>query len=263
MSKTLKLMWQFKWVSVATLSIELLILLPVYFMLYRFGESALTVNLAVTPIGSSEHISLLLDAIINHRGFVSGIVIFILLVPILFGFKLALAAGCVNSMQSGQWRFSQWLSDAGKNIIGSLGLFIRWLFIPVILCALAVLLVKFINVGGKTLLLATVAAIWLLSFSWFSYALNFTVRKEKKALIRGFKVLCDNLHRVVLTLLIFASGAAMIKYASWLYFKSNSAIETGLVSATVGALILGLVTRLLVLFWHSSHVLGWKKSQMP
>jgi len=259
MSKTLKLLWQFKWITVATLFIELLILLPAYLMLYRFGERTLAINLAVTPVGSTEHFGVLIDAISNHSGLVYGLFIFVLILPLLFLTKLALAAGTIASVQQEKWRISNWLSEAGRNALPTLGLFLRWLIIPIILCGLVAVLMKFSDGAVKTAMLGLLAVAWLFSLSWFSYALNFTVLKEKKALIKGFSVLRKNLKRFLITTVIFVAGAAAIKLTSWFYFKSNGMAETGLTMAIVGAVVLGLATRFLILFWQTSHVAGWRK----
>ena len=260
MSKTLKLLWQFKWITIATLFIELLILFPAYLMLYIFGEKTLAINLAVTPVGSTEHFGVLMDAVINQPGLIYGLLIFVLILPLLFLTKLALAAATMASVQQESWKLSNWLSDAGKNALPTLGLFMRWLIVPIILCGLVAVSIKFSGGVVKTALFGLLAVAWLFSLSWFSYALNFTVLKEKKALIKGFSVLRKNLVRFLLTMLIFVAGAAAIKLTSWFYFKSNSMAGTGLIMAIFGALLLGLATRFLILFWQTSHVVGWRKA---
>lgn len=260
MIQTLKLLWQFKWVTVATLFIELLILLPVYFVLFRFGQKSLAVNLAVTPVGSSEHFAVLADAMANNPAMVYGIFVFVLVLPLLFLTKLALAAGTMASVQQDSWKLSHWLSEAGRNALPTLGLFLRWIFVPIILCGLVAVLIKFSDGAIKTALYGLLAVAWLFSLSWFSFALNFTVRREKKALIKAFSVIRKNLVRFLITSVVFVAGAALIKLSSWFYFKSNSLADTGLISAVIGALLLGLVTRFLILFWQASHVEGWRKA---
>jgi len=108
-------------------------------------------------------------------------------------------------------------------------------------------------------LFVLIAVAWLFSLSWFSHALNFTVLREKKALIKGFILLKKNLLRFLVTSLFFVAGAAIIKLTSWYYFKSNSMVDSYLTLAIIGALLLGLATRFLILFWQTSHVVAWRK----
>jgi len=259
MIKTLTLLWQLKWVTVATLIIELLILLPAYSILYRFGEKSVALNLAVTPIGSTEHITVLTDALINNPAFIYGLLVFLLILPILFLAKLGLAAATMECGQQGKLTLTSWLSKAGHNMFPALGLFARWLIVPVILCGALGMLVSFTDGYLKTGLFVLIAVAWLFSLSWFSHALNFTVLREKKALIKGFVLLKKNLLRFLVTSLFFVTGAAIIKLTSWYYFKSNSVADSNLALAIIGALLLGLTTRFLILFWQTSHVVAWRK----
>ncbi|WP_435275326.1 hypothetical protein ACMAZF_19290 [Psychrobium sp. nBUS_13] len=259
MKNTLSLMWKMKWVAFATLFIEMLILLPAYFVLFRFGEKSLAVNLAVTPVGSSEHLTVLIDAISNNPAFVYGVLVLVLTLPLLFLTKVALAAGTMASAQDGELKLSIWLSHAGRNLFPALGLFLRWIIVPVVLCGAAAVLVTMTDGTVKKLMTALLVIAWLLSVSWFSFALNFTVAREKKALIRGFSVLLKNINRFAVTAAVFVVVGGFIKLMDFSYFSANSALETGLGFGIVGALLLGLATRLLVLFWQTSHVEGWRK----
>ena len=259
MKNTLSLMWKMKWVAVATLLIEMLILLPAYFVLFRFGEKSLAVNLAVTPVGSSEHITLIIDAISNNPAFVYGILVLVLALPLLFLSKMALAAGTMASAQQQELKLSLWLANAGRNLFPALGLFLRWLIIPIVLCGLVAMAMSFTDGTVKKVFIALLVIAWLFSLSWFSFALNFTVAREKKALIRGFGVLRKNINRFAVTAAIFVAIGGFIKLMDFSYFSANSASETGLGFAIAGALLLGLATRLLILFWQTSHVEGWRK----
>lgn len=259
MKNTLSLMWKMKWIAVATLFIEALILLPAYFVFYRFGEKSLAVNLAVTPVGSTEHITVLIDAISNNPAFVYGILVLLLSLPLLFLSKIALAAGTMASAQDGELKLSVWLSHAGRNLFPALGLFLRWILVPVILCGITAVLVTMTDGTVKKLMWALLVIAWLFSLSWFSFALNFTVAREKKALIRGFGVLRKNINRFAVTAAIFVVIGGAIKLMDFSYFSANSHADTGVVFAVAIALLLGLATRLLVLFWQASHVEGWRK----
>ncbi|MGB0835806.1 MAG: hypothetical protein ACPGR2_14940 [Psychrobium sp.] len=259
MKNTLSLMWRMKWIAVATLFIEALILLPAYFVLYRFGEKSLAVNLAVTPVGSTEHVTLLIDAISNNPAFVYGILVLLLSLPLLFLSKVALAAGTMASAQDGELKLSVWLSHAGRNLFPALGLLLRWILVPVILCGITAALVTMTDGTVKKLMWALLVIAWLFSLSWFSFALNFTVAREKKALIRGFGVLRKNINRFAVTAAIFVVIGGAIKLMDFSYFSANSHLDTGVGFAIAIALLLGLATRLLVLFWQTSHVEGWRK----
>lgn len=259
MKNTLSLMWRMKWIAVATLFIEALILLPPYFVLYRFGEKSLAVNLAVTPVGSTEHITVLIDAISNNPAFVYGILVLLLSLPLLFLSKIALAAGTMASAQDGELKLSVWLSHAGRNLFPALGLLLRWILVPVILCGVTAALVTMTDGTVKKLMWALLVIAWLFSLSWFSFALNFTVAREKKALIRGFGVLRKSINRFAVTAAIFVVIGGAIKLMDFSYFSANSHADTGVGFAIVIALLLGLATRLLVLFWQTSHVEGWRK----
>lgn len=259
MGKLLNLVWQFKWAAVATMLIEWLILMPAVILMFRFGEANFAANLSITPFGSAEYIGVFFDALANNAGLSYSLMAYFLVIPLLFLTRLALATGTIAGMQQREWKITLWLSEAGRHLLPALGLCLRWVLIPLVLCGLCFALTKIAGASFRIPLYILLAAFWFTCLSWFSFSLNVIVQKEKKALRKGFKLLRNNLALTGTTIVIFIMSAAVIKLAGWVYFKSNGAISTHVVMAIIGAVCITLATRFLVLYWHASHVVGWRR----
>jgi hypothetical protein len=163
-------------------------------------------------------------------------------------------------MQKHTWSFSLWLSESGKHLLGTIGLFLRWLFVPLILCGLCLVLIKLSPDMLKKPRYGLLVIIWFFSFSWLTYALNVSVNKEKKALIKGFKILTSEYKQFMITTVVFALAVVAIKLLSWNVLLINGQESAGMVTAMIFALILAVATRMAVLFWQASHVVTWLKN---
>lgn len=256
---TVKLLWQYKWVAFITLVFEWLILAPVLLMMLRFGNKEVIVNLAQTPIGSSNFFGIFIDAFSTSPGLVYAVFAFGITVPTLILFKFALAVGTMASMHEGQWSFSQWLSFSGKHFLRALGLFLRWLIIPAILCGLVILIFKLFDIESATSKVITLAVCWFLSISWLFMSLNGVARNESWSLKNGAITLFKNLHQFLLIVLVFLSLFALAKLMNWQLFVINSDINTTVLWGIIGAFASALFMRIVVLYWQAAHVVVWRK----
>lgn len=256
---TVKLLWQFKWVAVITLLLEWLILTPALVLMFRFADREVVFNMVLTPVGSSNFFGIFIDALTTTPGFIYSLLVFLVTIPTLLVFKLALAAGTIASMQTNTWSISTWFSLSGQHFLRSLGLLLRWLFVPAILCGLALLLFKLFGIESKTIKLAALAVCWFISLSWLFLSLNGIAQQQRWSLKNGAITLYKNLGQIAVAIIIFALLVAIIKLLNWQLFIANSTPESGFAWAMFGACFIALFMRLSILYWQAAHVIVWQK----
>lgn len=249
-----------KWAALLTLVIEWLILLPVFILLMTFGNHYVAADITATPIGSGEFLAIFVGAMRSSNGFSLGLFSFALLLPILVLTKLALAAGLTAQMQTGKVRIVGWFSDAGRLFLPTLGLFLRWLIVPVAFVGLMVLFNMLLPddwTGVKAVLLAFA---WLLSLSWFMHALNINVQRERKSLWRGGKSLFKNFVAVFAFMIVFALLMALCGGMNLLLGKHNLDASSGMWMGYIFTFVVALLVRFVVIYWQAMHVHWWQKA---
>lgn len=255
---TLQLLWRYKWIAVITLFIELIVFTPALILMSRFGNKEVTANLLITPIGSANFMGVFFDAIRTSPGFVYAMAAFIVTIPTLFLFKLALAAGTMASMHENKWSISSWFSLAGEHFLRSFGLLLRWLVIPLILCGIAVLLMKVFSVESTKIKLGVIGFAWFVALSWLFLSLNGITQKERWSLKSGAVVLYKNAGKVAVTLVVFALLIAVVEFLNVQLFSANISPDTSYTFGVIGAFVIALIMRFTILYWQAAHVTIWK-----
>lgn len=254
MKRALSLVWRFKWIPVCIILIELALYLPVLFLIHRFGESSFAYNLSQTPLGSSEFIGLFFDSMKLDETLSNAFLVFAVLLPVIFLVKLALTAGTFSVMQNDNRHLRVWLSAAGEYLLKSVGLFLRWLIVPVILLLIPALLTipKISWLSGIALVLMGLG--WFMSLSILNHAFIILVRDEKKSLRKALTVFKSNFMQVVGAIVLLLVPLAIVHWLSVQSFQFTSNPEFGAIGAILVSIIIALALRFVVLLWQAQHV---------
>ena len=258
--KAFKTVWMCKWAALLTLVIEWLILLPAFVLLMKFGNQYVVADINATPIGSPEFLAVFFGAMKSSDGFSLGLMSFALLLPILLLTKLALTAGLTAQMQTGNVRLVGWFSDAGRLFWPALGLFLRWLVVPLVLVGLMALVTMLLPDDWTWVKTGLLLFGWLLSLSWFMHALNINVQRERLSLWRGGKSLFKNFVTVLGFMIIFALLLALCSGMNLLLGEHNLDASSGMWLGYVFSFLVALLVRFVVIYWQAVHVHWWQKT---
>ncbi len=254
MKRALSLVWQFKWIPLCIILIELALYLPFILLIRRFGESSFAFNMTQTPMGSSEFVGLLIDSMKLDTTLSNAFLVFIVMVPIIFIGKLALTAGTFSVMQNDGRQIRVWLSAAGEYLLKSIGLFLRWLIVPVILLLIPALLTipDITWLSGVAFVLMGLG--WFMSLSILNHAFIILVRDEKKSLRKALTVFKTNVMQVLVAIVLLVVPLAIINWLSVQLMGFSSDPEFGAISALLVSIVIALGMRFVVLFWQAQHV---------
>ncbi len=254
MKHALNLVWRFKWIPLGIILIELALYFPVIWLMRRFGESSFTYNLTQTPFGSSEFVGVMIDAMKLDSSMSNAIVVFAVLIPVLFILKLALTAGTYSVMQNDNRRIRAWLSATGEYSLKSIGLFLRWLIVPIILLLVPALLTipKISWLSGIAIGLMVLG--WLFALSILNHGLIILVRDEKKSLRKAIAVFKSCIVQVLIAIVLLVLLMAMVHVFSMQLLQWNSDPGVSEISAILLSLMVALGLRFVILFWQAQHL---------
>ncbi|WP_144391659.1 hypothetical protein [Pleionea sediminis] len=263
MKRALDLVWRFKWIPLFTVIIEASLIFPFIFLLNQFGERSFTYNLNATPMGSPEFVSMMVESVVNDASFISAFKLFMVIAVIAFIVKLALVAGTYAVLHHDKPRIRDWLSAAGEYLLKTIGLFLRWLLIPIIIVSLwALLLVP--DISWLSIIAFIMMGLgWLLSLSILNYAMIFSVRDEKKSLRKGYSVFKRNTVRTLGVIMIVIPLLLGINYVSTFLIQWTASPDFGSLVTVICAFLFALIMRFVILLWQSMHMKVFEDDQQP
>lgn len=250
---------QHKWIPVWFFIIESLVMLPFILFVNAYGKQHINYNLEVTPFGSTQLTSFIIEGLANSGNPKFLVLTFLFTLPLLLMVKLALVAGNFSALEGDDRSFSDWLSGAGRHFVKTLALFLRWLPLPIIwmvLCGLLMALeISWLNFVSMTLMVIG----WFLMLSWFNYALIEVVQEKKKSLRTGFSLLKASVLKVVLAAALFVIAAALINLLPLLNLYVGFSDWGNILWVTLIALITGILLRTIIFMWQISHYVNYQK----